>query len=84
MKTKTCKRSGCKFFHVTGTKKSDSAGSNPPSISTSNAFNPIAVKQTPSEQVFLKEKESWELAIEKMSAQMELMMKWQQMQTYIL
>ena len=78
MKSKTCSRTGCKFYHVSGTKKSE--GVTTPTVSTSNSFNPIAQSQATNVPVFQKAKEPWELAIEKMSAQMEMMMRWQQLQ----
>ena len=69
-------------FHVLGTKKSEgTAATNHAPIPTTNSFSPLELSQkTPgtSEAVFQKEKESWELAIEKMAAQMEMMKKWQQ------
>ena len=83
MKTKTCNRNDCKFFHLTGTKKKIVDGKSPApiQIQTSNSPSPLASAQnTNTESVFQKDKEPWELAIEKMSAQMEMMMKWQQMQ----
>jgi hypothetical protein len=89
MKTKTCKRINCKFFHISGTKKEEGAlASSSSSIKTSNTFSPVAssynraTTKGPSEAVFQKEKEPWELAIEKMSAQIKLMMRWQQMQMH--
>ena len=55
----------------------ENTGPNPTPVQTSNSFNPI---QPNNDQVFQKTKEPWELAIEKMAAQMEMMMKWQQVQ----
>ena len=83
MKSKTCNRTGCKFFHITGTKKSDNASATVTPIHTSNSFSQLAQNQSAKEQIFQKAKEPWELAIEKMSMQMEQMMKWQQMQMNI-
>ena len=79
MKSKTCKRPDCKFFHVSGTKKSEAVTSNQVPVPTSNSFSPIASNSSNTEQVFHKDKEPWEQAIEKMAVQMEMMMKWQQM-----
>ena len=67
MKTKTCKRDGCKFFHISGTKKAAQTVTISSPIPTSNPFSPLAGKATPNDQVFQKEKERWELAIEKLN-----------------
>jgi hypothetical protein len=60
-----------------GTKKKITDGKSPApiQIQTSNYFSPLAYAQNTN-----TDKEPWELAKEKMSAQMEMMMKWQQMQ----
>ena len=89
MKSKTCNRQGCKFYHISGTKKTETAANVGNNVTqtltqvqtpTQNSFSPIAPKGNDKELVFQKAKEPWELAIEKMAAQMEMLMKWQQIQ----
>ena len=85
MKTKTCKRTECKFFHITGTKKednntqgnpNDNAGNNGNNI-TNFPNNPSAPQQSQT-PVFQEARQPWEIAIDKMAAQMERIMNLQQ------
>ena len=72
---------------TTITKKSEgTVTTNPTPVLTSNSFSPLEISQkTPgtSESVFQKEKEPWELAIEKISVLMVMMLKWQHIQIRI-
>ena len=79
MKSKTCHRNECKFFHVSGTKKVEDEIKPVQQQTQSGYFN---AKEKTAEvklnQVFQKAKEPWENAIEKMALQMEKLMAWQQ------
>ena len=68
MKTKTCKRSDCKFFHITGTKKEERATNNQerkndnvPNGNLNQKVYPQSVQPT----VFQETRQPWEIAIEK-------------------
>ena len=95
MKTKTCKRTACKFYHIAGTKLFDgqennkgAAGNNSGgngnqfgnpgnNVNSSTNSNTSATQQSQS-PVFQEVRQPWEIAIERMSAQMEKMMNLQQ------
>ena len=99
MKTKTCKRQDCKFYHITGTKKEEAVDQrwDGTSASNSNCFsnnnsvnngnkhsnnverrNGKNLQPTTQPMNFHEAKQPWEIAIERMSAQMERMMDLQQ------
>ena len=78
MKTKTCKRNDCKFFHLIGTKKDEpsssqngdeGSNSNRNSQNFSNNFsrngNNQVKQKTAQQQVFQETRQPWEIAIEK-------------------
>ena len=78
MKTKTCKRTECKFFHTTGTKKEEPAsvnsGCNVVNYSNTNGNNfnsnnpsTSGTQQASQSQVFQEVRQPWEIAIERMS-----------------
>ncbi len=94
MKTKTCKRGDCKFYHITGTKKEEnptgsligqsqahntsgpnSGNCNFNAHSTNNSYNS---QQNGTGSVFQETRQPWEIAIEKMANQMQMMMSLQQ------
>jgi hypothetical protein len=94
MKTKTCKRGDCKFYHITGTKKEENltgslighnqahntSGSNNGNgnfnAHPSNNYNNS--QQNGTSSVFQEARQPWEIAIEKMASQMQMMMSLQQ------
>lgn len=99
MKTKTCKRTDCKFYHILGTKKEEAPNGNAQgysnNINTQNTSNYGGVNNSQNitsnntstannsqhstqQSVFQVAKQPWELAIERMSEQMERMMILQQ------
>ena len=85
MKSKTCKRSECKFYHINGTKKEETLTGNMNGQATThnngtqNVNNTTNNKEETSknEQVFQLPKQSWEIALERMTIQMEKIMDWQ-------
>ena len=94
MKTKTCKRPDCKFYHINGTKKEElltgqtnglinsqnNGNLNPGTQGSSNqgSYQNATLIQP---QVFQETRQPWEIAIEKMATQMEKMMILQQYRT---
>lgn len=91
MKSKTCNRNDCKYYHLTGTKiitkqyEGHQTNSQPYQgqklFQTSNKYNPLSMPQTSEltqeSVVFQKSTAPWEIAIEKIASQMEKMIKWQ-------
>ena len=91
MKSKSCHRAECKFYHLLGTKKIEPKNitqiktSIQPSTSNiggssqnSTNFNQMQSGNNQNNLVFLKEPELWAIAIEKLTAQMDWMMQWQE------
>ena len=84
MKTKTCQRMDCKFYHLSGTKKLEmTTRTKQTNFLSKNTFNTgerHSTQESNKDSAFYQAKAPWEIAIEKMAAQMQTMMNLQQMQ----
>ena len=93
MKTKSCKRPECKFYHINCTKKEEGLHGLTSDNRTSQTGNTGTGNQTGSsngnnsqctsgmqqqQQDFQEARQPWEIAIERMANQMEKMMSLQQ------
>ena len=94
LKTKTCRRADCRFFHLTGTKREEGSSTNseqfgnPGNCNTGNnnsngknnnvSNNLNNSQQTSTAPVFQEARQPWDIAIERMANQMEKMMSLQQ------
>ena len=92
MKTKTCKRHECNFYHINGTKKDEMPkgqmngqnntqnNGNIGNTHQNNASNGNTNQSTNQSQpqVFQETRQPWEIAIERVASQMEKMMTLQQ------